>query len=92
MGEREGLSAVLIAGYLCDDLCGHVTCGKEAVRLFDHGLTDHSSVLKHILKIDQVTVMLFLCEIVGIVEMNDSPRREPLRSPQEEEHAWSGPC
>lgn len=91
MGEREGLSAVLIAGYLCDDLCGNVTCGKEAVRLLNQCLADNRAVLEHILQIDQVTVMLTLCVVIGIMEMNDSCR-EPLRSPQEEEHAWSGPC
>ena len=72
MGEREGLSAVLIAGYLCDDLCGNVTCGKEAVRLLNQCLADNRAVLEHILQIDQVTVMLTLCVVIGIMEMNDS--------------------
>ena len=71
MGKCKRLSAVLVAGYLCHDLCRYVTCGKKAVRLFDHRLTDHRTVLQHIFQIDQVTVVLFLRKIIGVVEVDD---------------------
>ena len=42
------------------------------MRLLDHRLTDHSAILQHILQIDQVAVVLLLCKIVGIMEMDDA--------------------
>ena len=38
----------------------------------DHRLADDSSILEHILQVDQITVVLFLCKIVHIMKMNDS--------------------
>ena len=49
MGQRKGLSAVLVAGYLGNDLGGNVAGSKEAVRLLDHGLADDRTILQHIL-------------------------------------------
>ena len=92
MGQREGLSAVLIAGYLCDDLCGNVTCGKEAVRLLNQCLADNRAVLEHILQIDQVAVMLTLCVVIGIMEMNDSLVVSLYDLLRKQNTAWSGPC
>ena len=40
--------------------------------LFDEGLTDDRTVLEHVLQVDQVAVVFFLCEIVGVVEVDDS--------------------
>ena len=72
MRQSKGLSAILVAGYLRHDLGGHVAGRKETVRLLDHRLTDHSAILQHILQIDQVAVVLLLCKIVGIMEMDDA--------------------
>ena len=40
--------------------------------LLNHGAADNGSVLKHVLQIDQIAVVHMLCEIVRIMEMNDS--------------------
>ena len=72
MRQSKGLSAILVAGYLRHDLGGHVAGRKETVRLLDHRFTDHSAILQHILQIDQVAVVLLLCKIVGIMEMDDA--------------------
>ena len=71
MGQGKCLPAVLIAGHLGHNLRGHIAGSKEAVRFFNHCLTDYRSVLKHVLQIDQVAVMLFLCIIIRIMEMNN---------------------
>ena len=72
MGQGDGLPAVLVAGHLCHDLCGYVAGSKEAVGLFNHGFADYCTVLKHILQIDQITVVLLLSIIVCIMEMDNS--------------------
>ena len=72
MRQGKGLSAVLITGYLSYNLGCNVTGCKKAMGLFNHGLTDNSTVLKHILQIDQITVMLLLGEIIGIMKMNNA--------------------
>ena len=72
MRQGKRLPTVLVAGNLCHDLRGDVACREEAVRLLDHGLTDHCSVLQHILKVDEVTVVLLLSVVVRIMEMYDS--------------------
>ena len=33
MRQRKGLAAVLVAGHLCNNLCGYITGSKKAVRL-----------------------------------------------------------
>ena len=71
MGQGKALSAVLIAGHLRDDLRRDVAGSKEAVRLFNHGLADDSTVLQHILQVDQVAVMFLLGEIIRVVEVDD---------------------
>ena len=38
----------------------------------DHGLGNDRAVLEHILQIDEAAVMHALCEIIRIVEMNES--------------------
>ena len=40
--------------------------------LLNPGLADHGAVLQHILQIDQIAVVHVLCEIVGVVEMDDA--------------------
>ena len=72
MGQGKCLSAVLVAGNLCHNLRGDVACCEETVRLLDHGLTDHCSVLQHILKVDEIAVVLLLSIVVRIMEMYDS--------------------
>ena len=72
MCQCKRLSSILITCDLCYNLSRHITRCKEAVWFFDHCLTDDSSVLKHIFQIDQITVVLFLCKIIWIMEMNDS--------------------
>ena len=72
VGQGNTLTTVLRTCNLCDDLCGDVTCGRKTVRLFDHGFADNSSVLQHILQIDQTAIVHVLCEIVCIMEMNNT--------------------
>ena len=72
MGQREGLTAVLVGGDLGHDLGGHVAGGVEAVGSLDQGLTDDCAVLQHVFQIDEVTVMLLLGIIIRIVEMDDA--------------------
>ena len=72
MGQRKGLAAVLVAGNLGNDLCGYIAGRKKAVRLFDQCFTDNRAVLKHILQIDKVTVVLPLCKIIRIMEMDNA--------------------
>ena len=52
MSQSERLTAVLVARHLCNDLCRHVAGREKAVRLLDHRLADHGSVLKHVLEVD----------------------------------------
>ena len=72
MGQRKRLSAILIAGYLCNNLCGNVTGSKKAVWLLNHSLTDDSTILKHVFQIQQIAVMLFLSKIIRIMKMNNT--------------------
>ena len=64
MSQSKGLTAILVAGYLCNDLGGNITCCEKTVWLLDHGLADHSTVLKHILKVDQIAVVFPLGIII----------------------------
>ena len=91
MGQRKGLSAVLVAGHLRNDLRGDVAGSEKAVRLLDHGLADDGAVLQHILQVDQVTVVLLLCEIVRIMEMDDSGLMCLTQYPPAAALAWSDP-
>ena len=70
MRERKGLPTVLIRSDLGDDLRRHIAGREEAVGLLDHGLTDHRSVLQHILQVDEVAVMLLLRVVIGVVEVD----------------------
>ena len=70
MGKGKGLSAVLVGSHLCHNLGGYIAGSEEAVRLFNHGLGNHRAVLQHILQVDQVTVMLLLGIVIGIMEVN----------------------
>ena len=68
--ERNTLSAVLVACHLRDDLGRDVAgCGK-AVGLFNFGFADDGAVLQHILEVNEVAVVHVLCEVVGIVEVD----------------------
>ena len=70
MCQRNALSTVLAAGYLRNNLCSNITRCRKAVRLIYKRLTDNSSILKHILQINQITVVHVLCKIIRIMEMN----------------------
>ena len=72
MRQCKGLTSVLVAGYLRHDLGGYVAGCEEAVRLLNQRFADHSAILQHILQVDQITVVFFLCKIIRIMEMNDS--------------------
>ena len=72
MCQSKRLSAILIAGYLSNNLSGYITRSKKAMWLFDQCLTDNRTILEHIFQIDQITVMLSLSKIIGIMKMNDS--------------------
>ena len=71
MGQSKGLSAILVTGHLGYDLCSHITCREKALWCIDHSLADHRSILKHVLQVNEVTVMLSLSKIVRIMKMND---------------------
>ena len=64
MGQGKGLSAVLVARHLRHDLGGHITRRIKGMWLFNQSIADHRTILKHILQIDQITVMFFLCIII----------------------------
>ena len=72
MGKGKGLSAVLVGSHLCHNLGGYIAGSEKAVGLFNHGLGNHRAVLQHILQVDQVTVMLLLRIVIGIMEVNNS--------------------
>ena len=72
MRQCKRLSAVLVGSNLCNDLCCNVAGGIEAVRLLNLGTGNDRTVLQHILQIDQITVVLLLCIVVGIMEMNNT--------------------
>ena len=42
------------------------------MRLLNHGLADYGAVLQHVLQIDEVTVVLALRIVVGVVEVNQA--------------------
>ena len=72
MRQTDALSAIL-ANWRSVQCSVSQCCmqSKSSVRLFDHRTADHSSILQHILKIDQAAVVHMLCKIIGIMEMND---------------------
>ena len=72
VAEGEGLSAILVRCHLRDDLCCDIAGRIEAVRLLDHGAGDHGAVLQHILEIHEITVVLTLCEVIRIMEVDDA--------------------
>ena len=72
MRQRKRLSAVLVARHLRHNLRRHVASRKETVGLLNQRLTDYRPVLEHIGKVNQITVMLLLGKIIGIMKMNDS--------------------
>ena len=72
MSQRDGLSAVLVAGYLRHDLGGDVAGGGEAVGLLDQRSGDDGAVLQHILQIDQVAVVHMLGVIIRVMEVDDA--------------------
>ena len=72
MRQREGLAAVLVGGDLGDDLCRHIAGSVETMGLFNQSLADDSAVLQHILKVDEVAVVLLLGIIIGIMEVDDT--------------------
>ena len=42
------------------------------MRFFDHSTGDNSSVLQHIFQVDQIAVVHMLCEVVGVMKVDDS--------------------
>ena len=72
MGQADALAAVLVGGYLCNDLGGNVAGSGEAVRLLNIGAGDDSAVLQHIFQIHQIAVVHVLGEVVGIVEVDQT--------------------
>ena len=42
------------------------------MRLLNHGFGNHGAVLEHILQVNEVTVMLLLRIVIGIMEMNNA--------------------
>ena len=71
MRQGNGLAAILVRGYLRNDLCGNVAGSGKAVRPLDKGTGNDGAILQHILQIDQITVMHMLGKIVAVVEVDD---------------------
>ena len=72
VGQRYALAAVLARSHLRDDLRGDVAGGGEGVRAVDFCSADDSSVLKHVLQIDQVAVVHVLRKVVRVVKVNQA--------------------
>ena len=72
MRQADALPTVLAGGYLCDDLGRNVAGGGETVGLINAGTADDRTVLEHIFQVDQVAVVHMLCEVVGVVEMDNA--------------------
>ena len=72
MGQGDGLTAVLVGGYLGHNLSGDVAGGGKAVGPLNEGPGDDGAVLQHVLQVHQVAVVHVLGEIVGVVEVNDA--------------------
>ena len=72
MGQADALPAVLVAGYLGDNLSGDIAGRGKAVGLLNPGLADNRAVLQHVLQVHQVAVVHVLSKIIGIMEMNDA--------------------
>ena len=70
MRQTYRLTAVLVRCNLSYNLSGDVAGGREAMGLLNHSSADNSSILKHILKVNEVAVMHMLCEVICIVEVN----------------------
>ncbi len=85
MSQADTLAAVLVGGDLRDDLGRDVAGGGEAVGLLDIGAGDDGAVLEHIFQVDQVAVVHVLCEVVGIVEVDQTllMRLDDLRVQQQ---------
>ena len=59
------------AGNYITTITNHYTSGGgEAVGFLDIGAGDDGAVLEHIFQVDQVAVVHVLCEVVGIVEVD----------------------
>ena len=71
MRKGKGLSAILIRSNLRHNLRSHIAGGKEAVRLFNHGLRNHRSVLEHIFQVDEIAVMFFLRIVIRVMKMDN---------------------
>ena len=72
VGQRNGLSAVLVGCHLGDNLSGNVAGGGERMGLLNQRTGNHGAVLQHILQVHQITVVHMLGIIVGVMEMNDA--------------------
>ena len=70
--KRKGLAAILVGCYLGNNLGRYVAGGEERMGFFDHCLADDSTVLEHVFQVNEIAVMFFLREIVGIMEVNDA--------------------
>ena len=72
MRQGNGLAAILVGGDLRDDLCCDVAGRRKAVRTFNQCAGNHRTVLEHIFQVDQIAVMHMLCEVVCVMEVDDS--------------------
>ena len=64
MCQTDGLSTVLRACYLCNNLRCNVTSGTEGMRLLNQRTGYHSTILKHVLQVYEATVVRVLDEVV----------------------------
>ena len=72
MRQGDRLSAVLIAGNLCNRLGCDIAGRRKTLRTLDHCLTDHRSILQHVLQIDQGTVIHMLGKVICIMKMDQT--------------------
>ena len=70
MLDIHALTAILIAGYGCDDLGGHGTCHLEALRALYELAVHDCAVVKHIPNVDKAAVEYRLEEIICVVEVD----------------------
>ena len=72
MCKGDGLPAVLAGGDLRDNLGRNIAGGGERMGPINLRPADNSSVLEHILKVHEVTVVHVLGKVIRIVEVDNS--------------------
>ena len=72
MGQGDRLTAILITGYLGNNLGSNITGSREGVRLFNQRTGNYCAVLEHIFQIDQTAVHHVLHKVVAVMEVDNT--------------------